>query len=214
MLDPGRETRDRLLDAAERLFAAGGFAATSLRAVTHEAGVNVAAAHYHFGSKGALLRAVFTRRVAPVNAERLARLDALETRAGAPPGVEELLEAMLAPALAFAVRHPEIAEIAALLHSEPAAEVRQLLDEVFGEVQRRFAAALARCLPALDPAVVELRLVFTVGAMVQVVAQRALVEIDLARAGAELVAFLAAGMRAAAPTPPPEPPFAPRRGPP
>lgn len=211
MFDPGQETRDRLLDAAERLFAARGFAATSLRALTSEAGVNVAAAHYHFGSKGELLRAVFARRVAPVNDERLARLDALEDR-GAAPSVEAVLEAMLAPALGFAARNPAIAEIAALLHSEPAAEVRLLLDEVFGEVKRRFTAALSRCLPALDSAVLELRMVFAVGAMVHLLAQRAPIEIDPEGACPELVAFLAAGMRAAAPSAAPEDPAAPRRG--
>lgn len=210
MLDPGRDTRDRLLDAAERLFAAGGFAATSLRAVTSEAGVNVAAAHYHFGSKGELLRAVFARRVAPVNAERLARLDALEQRGSAAAAVEQVLEALIAPAVVAAARSPEIAEVAALLHSEPATEVRQLFEEVFGEVRRRFTAALQRCLPALPPAALELRFAFAVGALVHVLGQRAPVEIDPAAAGPELVAFLAAGLRAPASAPPSEDPAAPR----
>ena len=210
MLDPGQDTRDRLLDAAERLFAAGGFAATSLRAVTHEAGVNVAAAHYHFGSKGELLRAVFARRVAPVNAERLARLDALARRTAAPPAVEEVLEALVAPAVDAAARSPEIAEIAALLHSEPATEVRQLFEEVFGEVRRRFTAALQRCLPSLPPAALELRFTFAIGALVHVLGRRAPIEIEPGAAGPELVAFLAAGLRAPACAPLPTDPVAPR----
>jgi AcrR family transcriptional regulator len=44
-------TKDRILDAVERLFAERGYAATSLRIVTAEAGVNLAAVNYHFGSK-------------------------------------------------------------------------------------------------------------------------------------------------------------------
>jgi AcrR family transcriptional regulator len=199
MLDTGQDTRDRLLDAAERRFAATGFAATSLRAVTSEAGVNVAAAHYHFGSKRELLRAVFTRRMAPVNAERLARLDALETRSSGPPSVEEVLDAMLSPAIALAVRHPEIAELGALIHSEPAADVRALLDEVFGEVKRRFTAALRRGLPDLDETAIELRLLFAIGAMVHLIAHRALEDVPSRRAHAELLAFLAAAFRAPAP---------------
>ena len=50
-----KDTKERILDAAERLFAAHGFAGTSLRAVTKEAGVNLAAVHYHFGTKEDLL---------------------------------------------------------------------------------------------------------------------------------------------------------------
>src|SRR5688572_23669682 len=77
----GRATKERLLNAAERLFAARGFAGTSLREVTAEAGANVAAVHYHFGSKEELLRAVLSRIVAPVNAERLTLLERVEAEA-------------------------------------------------------------------------------------------------------------------------------------
>jgi AcrR family transcriptional regulator len=69
-----KDTKERILDAAERLFAAHGFAGTSLRAVTKEAGVNLAAVHYHFGTKEDLLRAVLSRIVIPVNRERLEML--------------------------------------------------------------------------------------------------------------------------------------------
>ncbi len=213
MLETGQDTRDRLLDAAERRFAAAGFAATSLRAVTGEAGVNVAAAHYHFGGKRELIRAVFARRMAPVNAERLARLDALETRAGTPPSVEEVLDAMLAPALALAARYPDIAELGARIHSEPAAEVRGLLEEIFGDIQRRFVAALGRCLPGLDDATIELRMVFAIGAMVHLIAQRAFEGFDAERAHAEILGFLSAGMHAAAPPPPPPSNHTPSREP-
>jgi hypothetical protein len=134
----------------------------------------------------------------PVNAERLERLDALEARPGLPPRIEELLDAMLTPALMLATRHPEIAELGALIHSEPAAEVRGLLEEIFGEVQRRFTAAFHRCLPALDATAIELRLVFSIGALVQLIAQHAAEGTDPERTRAELLAFLAAGMRATA----------------
>lgn len=211
MLETGQHTRDRLLDAAERRFAAAGFAGTSLRAVTGEAGVNVAAAHYHFGSKRELLRAVFARRMAPVNAERLARLDALESRSGPPPSVEAILDAMLTPALALAARHPEIAELGALIHSEPANEVRTLLEEVFGEVKRRFTAALRRSLPDLDETAIELRLLFAIGAMVHLIAQPALSGVAPERTRAELLGFVAAGLRAAFPSPAASPSGAPCR---
>ena len=66
-------TRERILEAAEELFVQRGFAATSLRAVTSAAGVNLAAVHYHFNSKEGLLEAVVHWRMAPVNQERLKR---------------------------------------------------------------------------------------------------------------------------------------------
>ncbi|MGO4255655.1 TetR/AcrR family transcriptional regulator [Marmoricola sp. RAF53] len=64
------DTETRLLDAAERLFAERGVGAVSLRAVMQEAGTNVAAIHYHFGSKEALLEAVVRRRTADVSTSR------------------------------------------------------------------------------------------------------------------------------------------------
>ena len=75
-------TKDRILDAAEGLFAQQGFSATSLRAITAQAGVNLAAVNYHFGSKDGLLEAVFVRRLGPLNDERLALLDEAESTPG------------------------------------------------------------------------------------------------------------------------------------
>ena len=68
------ETRDKILGAAEQLFAHHGFEGTSLRAVTGLAEVNLASANYHFGSKEGLLKAVIERRIGPVNEERLSML--------------------------------------------------------------------------------------------------------------------------------------------
>ena len=76
------DTRDRILDVAEQLFMAHGYEGTSLRVITNAAEVNLAAVNYHFGSKEALLREVFRRRLAWLNRERLRALDALESEAG------------------------------------------------------------------------------------------------------------------------------------
>ena len=75
---PQHETRTRILDAAEELFMLHGFEGTSMRHLTGKAGVNLAAVNYHFGSKDALIEAVFRRRLDPMNAARIAALDALE----------------------------------------------------------------------------------------------------------------------------------------
>src|SRR5438128_11520727 len=75
---PPHETRTRILDAAEELFMQHGFEGTSMRLLTAKAGVNLAAVNYHFGSKDALVEALFRRRLDPMNAARTAELDKLE----------------------------------------------------------------------------------------------------------------------------------------
>ena len=70
-------TKAKILDAAEALFMEHGFEATSLRSITAAAGVNLAAVNYHFGSKEELFQAVLTRRLDPMNRERLDLLTAL-----------------------------------------------------------------------------------------------------------------------------------------
>ena len=72
------DTKLTILDTAERLFADHGFGATSLRNIISEAEVNLAAVHYHFGSKEALIKAVLERRIIPLNLERLRLLDLAE----------------------------------------------------------------------------------------------------------------------------------------
>ena len=191
------DTKARLLDAAERLFARAGIAATSMRAVTAEAEANVAAVHYHFGSKGELLRAVFERRIAPVNEERLKRLDDLEA-AGRGPSVDALVEALVRPALEFASRHPGLSELVGLLQAEPADEVGALFEEVFAETIERFTAALARALPELDEETLHARYGFAIGAMVAVITHRGPFATDPAKVIPDLVRFLSAGMKAPA----------------
>jgi len=92
------ETPERILDAAERLFARQGVAVTSLRSITMEAGVNTAAIHYHFGSKRELVAALLKRRIVPISRARLERLTALEARhPGTPIPIAALVEAFVAP---------------------------------------------------------------------------------------------------------------------
>jgi AcrR family transcriptional regulator len=91
-------TQERILDTAERMFADEGYAATSVRKITAKAEVNLAAVHYHFRSKEALLEAVILRRAEPANRERLALLNACELEAGTgQPSLEGVLRAFLKP---------------------------------------------------------------------------------------------------------------------
>src|SRR5436309_1730118 len=102
---PPHETRTRILDAAEALFMQHGFEGTSMRLLTAHAGVNLAAVNYHFGSKDALIEAVFRRRLDPMNASRVAELERLETESAAraphhasrPPAPEAIIRAFVGP---------------------------------------------------------------------------------------------------------------------
>ena len=90
------DTKQKILDTAERLIAAQGFASTSLRQIIAEAGVNLAAVHYHFGSREGLIRAVIARRVQREDIRRLEMIAALEID-GRDDDLRSLLEAITRP---------------------------------------------------------------------------------------------------------------------
>lgn len=98
------DTKMRILDAAEDLFARKGYHNTSLRAITGKAKVNLAAVNYHFGGKEALVEAIFLRRLTPLNLARRQRLDAVRDQARSEarsPRIDEVLRAFIEPTLAF-----------------------------------------------------------------------------------------------------------------
>jgi AcrR family transcriptional regulator len=200
------ETRQKILDAAERLFGEQGYGATSLRHIIAEAGVNLAAIHYHFGTKEELLDQLIMRKGAPVNAERLALLDALEAKAqGKAVRLEKLLEAFLGPPMKRVGKSPEFAKLMGRMYGEGL--MPGIVERHFQEVVTRFFAALARTLPHLTPGELALRLQFMVGAMAHILMCKA--PDAKAMTGAsppkspksvlrELVAFLSGGLRAPA----------------
>ncbi len=91
--ESGAATRDRLLDAAERLFAARGFRAVSVRAITSRAGCNVASVNYHFGGKENLYREMFRRRLVTLREQRISSLRRAMTEAGGGASLELTLRA-------------------------------------------------------------------------------------------------------------------------
>ena len=157
----------RILDAAEELFADNGFAPTSLLNITAEAGVNLAAVHYHFGSKEALISDVFSRRVAPINGERLERLERL--RSGAePPTVEQIVEAFVEPPLRLSHEWRSGATVMRMLgHAMSQPDVKEIFVAQFRETFHRFASALADVLPELPEREILWRFLFMVGSMGQ-----------------------------------------------
>jgi AcrR family transcriptional regulator len=205
-------TEQRILDAAEALFAEHGFAGTSLRTITARAGVNLAAVNYHFGSKEALLRATLDRIISPVNRERLAMLEQAERDAGdQPPSIATVLEAFIAPDLRMM---RDLGERGALLfrflgrsHTEPSELVQSLIRAQFTDLGQRFLEAFCRALPALPQAELYWRLHCVVGVMTYLMADTAsfgmLDRSDVDGTVARLVAFLAPAVAAPLPIPAP-----------
>jgi len=199
-------TRDKILNAAEQLFAIQGFAGTSLRAIIKEAGVNTAAAHYHFGSKEGVIEAVMLRRGQPVNEERLRLLDDLEK--AHPTGelpVRDVVMAFLAPAIQTMQRpdHKRVLpRLMARAISEPGDELMAIKQKVFGEIYERFVAAFQRALPGLSEDGVHWRMHCMMGAMVFTVIAPMAAECggdeqplkSSNRSVEQLVNFVAAGM--------------------
>lgn len=151
---PQHETRTRILDAAESLFMQHGFEATSMRLLTSTAGVNLAAVNYHFGSKDALIEALFRRRLDPMNAERVAALDQLEREAGgAPLPPERIIRVFVRPSLRMiedtAGGGRNFIRLLGRTYTEPAAPIRSLIGQLYAPAMERFKQAFVRALPEL-----------------------------------------------------------------
>lgn len=95
--DPLGNAERRLIETAERLFADHGVGAVSLRAVMNEAGTNIAAVHYHFGSKQALLEAILASRLPQIAAARTEIVQ--ELSAAERVSVRDVAEALVRPAI-------------------------------------------------------------------------------------------------------------------
>ena len=205
------DTRERILDVAERLFGERGFPATSLRDITAEAGVNVASVNYHFGSKEALLTEVLERRLKPINEQRLELLDAVEARAGGgPPELEAVIRAFLSPPFhrqrVWGDGGEGFLRLVGRIHSETNEDFRATFVKQFDAVFQRFTAALRRALPDLDDADLSWRMLFMVGSMAftvswgpTVVARDPAAARDPEDVLESLVLYAAAGMAAPAP---------------
>ncbi|MEJ2007229.1 MAG: TetR family transcriptional regulator [Acidobacteriota bacterium] len=164
------QTRESILDTAERLFAERGVAATSVRDITGAAGANLGAINYHFGTKQELVMAVFSRRIFPVAERQMALLDEAERKAGGkPPRLETLLEAMTRPSIekSFAAgkRNTAFMRLVGRCYGEPNPEVERRIRAHVEKVWMRFAILLARSLPGLPHEEMYWRIRFMVGAL-------------------------------------------------
>lgn len=177
------DTKLEVLNAAERLFAAHGFKATSLRAITSHAQANLGAVNYHFSSKDELILAVLRRRMRPLNEKRLTLLDQFEAAAGGKPlPVEKILEALFRPPLELVAKDRKsgryFVRLMAQCLAEPGDFLRPLIQEEFAERNRRFHAAMKRSLPRLSSDEVHWRLHFAHGVFLHAIANAHVLEIS------------------------------------
>lgn len=150
------ETKQRILDAAEALFASEGYHATSLRGITAAAKVNLAAVNYHFGSKESLLEAVIMRRLGPLNEARLAQLDAVlkqAATAGRTPGCREILRSFVEPTLRLRNQGAHAEAFISLIGrtlAEPRGVAMSIFSRQMEPLMSRLFQALSQSMPGVS----------------------------------------------------------------
>jgi AcrR family transcriptional regulator len=208
---PQHETRTRILDAAEELFMRHGFEGTSMRLLTARAAVNLAAVNYHFGSKDALIEAVFRRRLDPMNAERIAELERLEqAAAGKPLAPERIIRAFLRASLAMIEDARgggrNFIRLLGRACTEPSKTVRALIGQLYAPAMERYKTAFERAVPELPKEELIWRMHFMFGTLAYTLAATDTVQLiagckpedryDAKLLEERLTAFLAAGLLA------------------
>jgi len=163
------DTRERILDAAEHLFMSHGYDGTSMRQITGEAAVNLAAVNYHFGSKESLMQEVFRRRLDWLNEERLRVLDAMEAEAGDKAlKPSQIVDAFFGTMLRMADDESRggktFLRLLGRTLTEPSEFIRAFLAQEYAEVMERFKEALFKALPDVPKAEIVWRFHFMLGA--------------------------------------------------
>jgi AcrR family transcriptional regulator len=196
----GDQTREKILNAAETLFAEQPFDSVSLRDITLKAGVTLALASYHFGTKEALFEAVVARRADILGRMRQERLANLIR-----PGVRELLDAFMSPLFEKAGSGEAgwgdyLRVLARLGEHERWVE---LLSRHFDATARAFLAALQTALPGADRGEVARAFTFVLESMLKAVSQHGRLDkltdgvaraSDLDKAYPTLLSFVSAGL--------------------
>lgn len=205
VITPTIDTKERIISVAERLFAERGFAGTTLRNVVSEAGVNLAAVHYHFGSKEDLFRAVVARFARPIVEQELALLQQLQTEHPV-PSVEAILTAMLKPCLEiFAQDQATLlvrAQFMGRCFTEPE-PIQSIAAGEFAMSTEKFLDALQRTLPDQSRSQLSWKLDLVVAALIRVQSEagqpfallRGTEPEDIQTAIDQLVKFLSPAMR-------------------
>lgn len=165
------KTQLKIIDTAEHLFACHGIHATTMRAITSGAKVNLAAVNYHFGNKENLIQAVLLRRLIPLNNERQQQLDRVlheATTGNQPATAKQILHSFIMPTILFGKQNEackDFMTIVATMMMNPDNEFRQLFISIMTPFLNQLLQALSNALPNISPSTLYLRLQFSLGAM-------------------------------------------------
>ena len=168
------DTAERILDAAEVLFAERGFAETSLRTITSAAGVNLAAVNYHFGSKKELIQAVFARFLTPFCIELEAGISALQASKKATANTtalstEQLMRCLFQTPTLRGIGGDEakakaFMRLLGLAYTQSQEHLRRFIVANYGHYYYQFTGLLKQASPDLDTVTFHWRLYFMLGA--------------------------------------------------
>lgn len=200
------QTSERLLIAAEKLFAEQGVGTVSLRKIMTQANANVASIHYYFGSKEKVLEAIFEKHGAELNSERHRLLDAYERKPGRGfRALQQLIYAFMGPAIRLRETERGILfeRITTACSVDPDLTVQQIVRRTFEEVGQRFSRLLREACPHLSDTTFYWRLHCAFGSMVYVCHDNSLADclgLNVRSASSEaileqLVSFVATGMQ-------------------
>ena len=168
----GNDTRLRILAAAEVLFAKDGYECMSMRAVTRQACVNLAAVNYHFGSKRDLVMEMLRRHIDPINARRLEMLEAVrkESVRRKKLPLRPLVVAFIEPMLKWTHDAGEmhIFRMVGRCITAPAELDDAIYMEFFSDLVVTFLTALQEALPDVPEAVLRMRFHFMVSSLLGV----------------------------------------------
>lgn len=151
--DKAEDARNRIIQTAVSLFASKGAGAVSLRELTAQAGVNVAAVNYYFRSRSGLEEAVFEDVAKRVNRQRQEALQAVLHRAEeahAVPSLEAIIDTFIAPYLENANEGALLAQLILKHRVGPTTLTRRLIRTHFDPMARRYVSALALANPKID----------------------------------------------------------------
>ena len=206
-VESGESTREKLIQSAERLFAARGFDGVSVRDIANDAKVNSALVGYYFGSKEGLLAEVYTKHCAPLKNER-ERLLADYSADHRVPSLEEVLDAFIRPSLKATQDGkggPGFTRLRAILSVENSSLLEQLVAQNFDESSKLFVKSLCRCLPDLSREDVLWRFHFLLGSIyytatgphrIKILSKGRCDPSNAVETTRELIPFIAAGFRA------------------
>ncbi len=199
------DTKEQIIIVAQRLFAERGFAGTTLRNVIGEADVNLAAVHYHFGSKEELFRSVVERFARPIVEQELALLKQLQAE-GRVLTVEAILTALFKPSLEFLAQDKEFllvrTQFMGRCWTEPE-PLKSIVRDEFAASIEAFLDVLQRALPDRSRSQLSWQFDLVIAALIRVQSEAgqpgALIQSTdpeaIRSAIEQLVKFLSPGMR-------------------